>query len=730
MFALHKLGWSEFQRLCHTITREILGQTVECFLDSSDGGRDGAFSGTWKAAGADDLTGKFVVQCKFTSKTNYVLKVSDLADEFPKAKRLVDLGLCDSYILMANAGLSGGGAEKIEAQFLSAGVRRFRSFGSTWINQQILENKRLRMLVPRVYGLGDLSQILDERAYVQARAILESMREDLAKVVVTDAYRKAVHAIDKHGFVLLIGEPAAGKTTIASQLAMAAIDHWNVATLKLDDPSRVSEHWNPDEPDQFFWLDDAFGVTQYEASLVRGWNHVLPQVRAMVHKGAKIVMTSRDYIYRRARRDLKESAFPLLRESQVVIDVRELSADEKRRILYNHLKLGRQPRSFLSNIKSYLEDVANHRRFIPETARRLGDPLFTKGLSPTSHSIGSFVEKREQILQDVLQGLDGNCMAALALIYMRNGRLESPVELQGPERQALERLGSDLGGCIDALDALEGSLVQLTNANGSTQWRFRHPTIGDAYATILARSPEHLGIYMQGISPDRLVFQVTCGDVGIENAIVVPSSLFGQVMKKLEELSRMSVRRSSSSANWVTRDAVQRFLSYRCGREFLSLYLESHPDLLDRVAKPGLYLHAVPEVRMAVRLHEVGLLPEEKRLKFVETVSNYAVEGEDVDALDDDYIRGVFSNDEFDTLVKRVRVELLPQLGNLRQVVESDFSYDEPADEHAERLTALLGTLEECFGDDTAAVGIIEREQAEFGVRHGIQTLQTNDLSR
>lgn len=47
------------------------------------------------------------------------------------------------------------------------------------------------MLVPRVYGLGDLSQILDKRAYTQARAILESLREDLAKVVVTDAYRRA-----------------------------------------------------------------------------------------------------------------------------------------------------------------------------------------------------------------------------------------------------------------------------------------------------------------------------------------------------------------------------------------------------------------------------------------------------------------------------------------------------------------------------------------------------------
>src|SRR6266545_2028391 len=100
------------------------------------------------------------------------------------------------------------------------------------------------MLVPRVYGLGDLSQILDERAYVQARAILESLREDLAKVVVTDAYRKAAEALDQHSFVLLIGEPAAGKTTIASLLAMAALDQWQASMLKLDDPGKVAERWN------------------------------------------------------------------------------------------------------------------------------------------------------------------------------------------------------------------------------------------------------------------------------------------------------------------------------------------------------------------------------------------------------------------------------------------------------------------------------------------------------
>jgi hypothetical protein len=56
------------------------------------------------------------------------------------------------------------------------------------------------------------------------------------------------------------------------------------------------------------------------------------------------------------------------------------------------------------------------------------------------YHLGQFVEKREQLLLEVIQGLDSNSNAALGLIYMRKDHLESPVILQGPESQALERL--------------------------------------------------------------------------------------------------------------------------------------------------------------------------------------------------------------------------------------------------------------------------------------------------
>ena len=250
--------------------------------------------------------------------------------------------------------------------------------------------------------------------------------------------------------------------------------------------------------------------------------------------------------------------------------------------LVRMLKLEKQPMSFRTAVKPYLEAVALHKRFIPETARRLADPVFTKGLYIHEYTLGQFVEKREQLLQEILQGLDDESKAALALIYMRNDRLESPITLQPSEEQALARLRSDIGGGVAALEVLNGSLVQLLHDEDQAFWRYKHPTIGDAYASLLVQSPE-----LQRLPPAD---------------------------------GNRTVRRASNLR-----------------------YFDRHPDLLDKVAKPGLLLHAVPEVDLAVRLHELGLLPDGHRKKFIATVSNYALAGEDLYALEDLGIRSEIS---------------------------------------------------------------------------------------
>jgi hypothetical protein len=64
-------------------------------------------------------------------------------------------------------------------------------------------------------------------------------------------------------------------------------------------------------------------------------------------------------------------------------------------------------------------------------------PFFTKDLYIGEYHLGQFVEKLEQLLLEVIQGMDATSKAALGLIYMRKNHLESPTSLLGSEPQAL-----------------------------------------------------------------------------------------------------------------------------------------------------------------------------------------------------------------------------------------------------------------------------------------------------
>lgn len=684
-FALHELGWHDFQQLCHTILRECLDQSVVSFLDNRDGGRDGAFSGTWSPTPSADLEGQFVIQCKHTSLAGTKISKSDLEDELEKVGRLVRAGRCDSYVLMTNAGLTGESEKAIAAALAEEGVRHSVILGSTWLNRTIVESSRLRRLVPRLYGLGDLTQILDDRAYRQAKAVLDAMRTDLAKLVRTMTYDRAAKALDESGFVLLLGAPATGKTTIAAQLALGAADDFDTEIVKLDSMEDLQHRWNPDER-QLFWLDDAFGATQIDRSLARSWTTALPRIEGALDSGSRFVLTSRDYVFQAARPYLKPGSFPLLNESQVVVSVSDLTIAERRQILYNHLRLGRQPDDFLRAIQPYLDMAASHNGFTPELARRLGDPLFTASLVPDSeHSVDEFFEHPSEFLRDVMEGLDEGARAALGLIFVNRNWLRSPIHLSESDMDLLARLGSDIGCVTQALGALNGSLVQITQREGESGWVFAHPTMVDAYADLL-RSPELLSHFIAGFPIDVLFAQITCGDVGVQGAIIVSSAHYDVVVDRLDE----PIDVEGSSSTWFSRNGRGAFLSSRCDREFLQRWLDRDPNRLGYYRHPGLMLTADPDNEVVARLNELTLYPESMRVKFAEEMVEYCLEGIDPSVVTTNVLRSILSRDEETALLEMIRSEVLSNLSDFVYSIGSNWTDGSPRDNPADAIEPFV----------------------------------------
>lgn len=698
-YELHTLGWKAFQNLCTTTIGEVFGQTVQSFFDSHDGGRDGAFHGTWEPNSREAFTGTFTVQCKFSAKAGKHLAVSDVKSELTKAARLAKRGLADNYLLFTNAHVSGTTDEELRETFTAiSGIKRFASFGLERITQIIRESSRLRMLVPRVYGLGDLSQILDERAYAQAREILSALGDDLAKFVITDAFRRSAKALVEQGFVLLLGEPACGKSTIAAALAVGAIDEWGCSTLKVRDADEFVARSNPHEPKQFFWVDDAFGATQCDWQSVIAWNRVFPHIHAAIRRGARVVFTSRDYIYKAARRQLKESAFPVIRESQVVIHAEQLGASERDQILYNHVRLGSHTTAMKSRLKPFLPGGAAHLRFSPETARRLGSPVFTKNLVVSKSGLDDFFEHQVELLCEVIRNLDADSRTALALVFMRGGALASPVTLEEAEEQAVELMGGSRAGVREALGALDSSLLVQSLDGGSYYWRFKHPTIRDAFASLVAEDRELMDIYLTGTPLEKLFREVSCGNLGIQGVkVVVPQDRYEALIARMSFLSL---------ARYEDREILHRFLKYRCDLEMLRLFVERNPHFISSVHVVS-YLYVVSGLGVLARLHEFGLLPEEKRRAVVSDIRDLAVSTPDSGFLSDG-IREMFTADEFRATLDDIRQKLIPSLDDEISHWRGNYSSDDDPESHFYELVSALKEYRETFTEDSEAARLLD----------------------
>jgi hypothetical protein len=700
-YELHSLGWKAFQNLCVTITADLWGQTVQSFFDSHDAGRDGAFQGKWQSTEGETFEGSFTAQCKFTAKGDLQIELGDLKDELKKAKRLAERGLSDNYFLFTNYRITGSNEMKIQDAFLKVpGIKAFKAYGSERISGMIRESPRLRMLVPRVYGLGDLSQILDQRACDQAREILTALGDDLAKFVITDAFQRSARALLEHGFVLLLGEPACGKSTIAAALAVGALDNWGCSTFKVRNAEELIAHSNPHEPRQFFWVDDAFGATQFDSSSVAAWNTAFPHLHAAIKRGARVLFTSRDYIYNAALHHLKQSAFPVIKESQVVIHVEKLSKEEKEQILYNHIRLGNQPSEFKAKLKPFLPDVAAHPRFSPEIARRLGDKLFTKGLHVSKDSIQNFVSNPVELLCEIVRTIDPNSRSALALVFMRGGQLGSPIEMTEEEQAAIERIGGAVAGVGNSLNALNGSLVLQNLHNSAYSWRFKHPTVRDALASVIGDDRELMDIYLSGAPVDRLFGEVTCGEVGVQGAkVIIPQDRYGLMLSRL---GKFDFSKSEDKRK------LHHFLAYRCDREFLVQFIAKYSGFISDL-RVGSYLYAVSDVDVIVRLHELGLLPEAKRLQVVSAIRELAVDTPDAGFLREE-IRELHTPAEFEATLEDVKLKLLPNLTATIESWRDNFYHNQ--EEPESYFDPLVSALKEFQEELTAHTESTEQIQA------------------
>lgn len=490
-----------------------------------------------------------------------------MAGEVSKIAALHARKHIDRYIIVTNCTVTAKARVAIISLFNEIGVRSVVILERTGVERHVRESPRLRAKVPRLYGIGDLSQILDDRRIEQSQVILQSIAADLITFVPTASYRKAVDVLNKHKMVVLLGDPASGKTTIANCLIVGSIDQTSGEPIIVKGFDEIRSHWNPRLPARIFYFDDFLGPWSLLWERVYQLNDNMDYIKGAMMSGCRFIFTSRNYIWQEAQENIKFSQLNSLHGGQVAIDLQELTALEKAQILFNHLRNGNQSAEWRRRFRPYYRQIVLDENFSPECARRLGRSEFTSGLKPQQSMIERFVRQQGECLVESIRGLDNTHKGALAAVYMSGGVLLGARKEYSSVAAAMELYGIGVAEIRSAMSAMRDVFVKTGGGPTEAGWVFKHPTIREAMATIVRQDPDLVEIAIRGNSLSSVLSDAACEGVTVKGArLIIPESLHSALIERLKKSEPFSL--------WVTD-----FLTDRSSRSFRSAYFEAGANL-------------------------------------------------------------------------------------------------------------------------------------------------------
>ena len=262
----------------------------------------------------------------------------------------------------------------------------------------------------------------------------------------------------------------------------------------------------------------------------------MPKVQAAIAKKNQFVLTSRRHIYEAAKPKLGTRNHPAFRDGSAIVQVGDLTPNEREQILYNHIKAGTQSKYWKARVKPQLQSLSAEQTLLPEIARRLGDPAYTAQISTANDSLLRFIREPKEHLLQTIEELSKLHRAALTLVFLHRGQM--PLAGAAPDMQQLVIGGSPrMRSLGQSLSHMLGSFLIQAGTPGAIFWRFKHPTIADAVSEYLGKTDGLTELYLRGTKSETIVAETVCAEVQhMQDAVVIPSSLDAILVERLAEL--------------------------------------------------------------------------------------------------------------------------------------------------------------------------------------------------
>lgn len=571
-YNLENLHWREFERLIIFYLKEKIGEGTWAFDGSKDFGRDAEFKGTANEfpSKTNPWKGNWIFQVKHrTTQSRTSLQVEreilrSLAGELKKIFTKHRFK-CDNYIYVTNLNVSNGfrpQAETVFSDFFKASFPKrvkpnFAVIEYKDLEPHIDKNASLKRVFPSLLTFTDLENVFLKKEETKNKGYLRSAANGMRRFVSTLHYSSCVDILANSHFLMLVGDPKSGKTTIVEALALAFLEQGGFKPYFIrntDEFFTVTAYLPPDES-ALFICDDIFGQHELETGKLTDWTDYFQSVLGSVDEHHRFVFTTRKYIYQEfARKSGLGALFPGESDpNRFIIKLAKLKRDEREQILEKHLEQSELPSSTINQALRAKEEILDCEDFSPEVIRSLVAILKAKPLEEVPSAISDHIREPNQYLYDFFDKISSDKQLLLVSVAVAPKKETNKVESR------FLRLLNDCGvtpGVRFArlIDEVEGSIIRKLDYIGSSELDYYHPSMYDVMVGIFGNDLRYRSLMLRNVNLDLLWLLTLQMSSKRPNAIRIDTNDFAGLNSGLRQflIEDAALRDAAAVLQWIT----------------------------------------------------------------------------------------------------------------------------------------------------------------------------------
>lgn len=463
-------------------TRDILSAVHDVEYQTFCGGKDGGIDIRYVAKRRTDET---VVQCK-RYKTTTALINNLLHKERPKLDKLKP----KRYILALSLDLSAKQVDKLMLSFAPYIKSPHDIIMPKQLNAYLAKNPQVEKRHFKLWltSTNVLDVIIHSGIENYSLLTKQNIEEAATLFVPLPNLYEAIDKLRENGFIIIVGQPGVGKTTLARMMAYKLLGDKEDGFTELvsipRDFSQVLTKLSADpEKHQVFYFDDFLGTNFLDHKFDRREDsvfHDLVVSAERLKKSKVMIMTTREYILQQAGQSSRHLDDQNILDARYIVNLDDYGLELKSRILYNHFANFDLPEAhlqfFLDN-KVYRK-LIQHRNYSPRLIEGIGQYRMWAGTTPEEFCdklIASFDNPRLLYEHAYENEIDGTARDLL-LVLMSIG---VSVRLHDLYTAVKAYDNCDYNTFENAIDVLDGTFISTDSAKGVIVVSFSNPSVHD-----------------------------------------------------------------------------------------------------------------------------------------------------------------------------------------------------------------------------------------------------------